>query len=117
MSVAEPEMIDGTIAATAASDGLSSSTVFLSLLMPALILYYIYFKVSRRHMLKLAEQLPGPAGLPLIGNMMMFLGSSDSKIVQKNTVIIVTNCANVLKKDDFTKSLDKHCHPEPIYII
>jgi len=70
----EPEMITGSIATTA-------STVFLSLLIPALILYYIYFRLSRRHMIELAEKIPGPEGLPLIGNVLLFLGSSDSKTI------------------------------------
>lgn len=78
MSATEPEMIAGS-ATTVMSTGLSASTVFLSLLVPALVLYYIYFKISRRHMIELAEKLPGPDGLPLIGNMLMLLGSSDSK--------------------------------------
>ncbi|KAG5323942.1 C4G15 protein, partial [Acromyrmex heyeri] len=77
MSAAEPEMIAGSSAA-AASYGLSSSAIFLSLLIPALILYYIYFRISRRHMIELAEKLPGPEGLPLIGNALMLLGSSDT---------------------------------------
>lgn len=80
MSAAEPEMVAGS-AAAAASTGLSASTVFLSLLVPALVLYYIYFKISRRHMIELAEKLPGPEGLPLIGNTLLFLGSSDSKAI------------------------------------
>ncbi|XP_018365058.1 PREDICTED: cytochrome P450 4g15 [Trachymyrmex cornetzi] len=77
MSAAEPEMIAGSIAA-AASNGLSSSAIFLSLLIPALVLYYIYFSISRRHMIELAEKIPGPEGLPLIGNALLLLGSSDT---------------------------------------
>ncbi|KAG5347831.1 C4G15 protein, partial [Acromyrmex charruanus] len=77
MSAAQPEMIAGSSAA-AASYGLSSSTIFLSLLISALILYYIYFRISRRHMIELAEKLPGPEGLPLIGNTLMLLGTSDT---------------------------------------
>jgi len=76
----EPEIINGSAAAVT-SAGLSASTVFLSLLIPALVLYYIYFKVSRRHMIELAERIPGPDGLPIVGNALMFLGSSDSKIL------------------------------------
>ncbi|XP_014485680.1 PREDICTED: cytochrome P450 4g15 [Dinoponera quadriceps] len=76
MSTAEPKII-GSVAAVA-SVGLSATTVFLSLLIPALILYYIYFKISRRHMIELANKLPGPEGLPLIGNALMLLGSSDT---------------------------------------
>lgn len=79
----ESEKIAGSAAATA-STGLSASTVFLSLLVPALVLYYIYFKISRRHMIELAEKIPGPEGLPLIGNMLMLLGNSDSKAIIYN---------------------------------
>ncbi|XP_071644098.1 cytochrome P450 4g15 [Temnothorax longispinosus] len=77
MSAAEPEMITGS-AAAAASTGTSASIVFLSLLVPALVLYYIYFKISRRHMIELAEKIPGPEGLPVIGNALLLLGSSDT---------------------------------------
>ncbi|XP_032665437.1 cytochrome P450 4g15 [Odontomachus brunneus] len=76
MSAAEPEIINSVVAA--ASVGLSATTVFLSLLIPALVLYYIYFRISRRHMIELGDKLPGPDGLPLIGNTLMFLGSSDT---------------------------------------
>lgn len=64
----------------AASTDVSATSVFLSLLIPALVLYYIYFRISRRHMIELAEKLPGPEGWPLIGNALMFLGSPDGKI-------------------------------------
>ncbi|KYM92870.1 Cytochrome P450 4g15 [Atta colombica] len=77
MSAAEPEIIAGS-SVTAASNDLSSFTIFLSLLIPALILYYIYFRISRRHMIELAESLPGPEGLPLIGNALLLLGNSDT---------------------------------------
>jgi len=80
MSAAEPEMIAGS-SVIVASNGLSSFTIFLSLLIPALILYYIYFRISRRHMIELAETLPGPEGLPLIGNALLLLGNSDSKAI------------------------------------
>lgn len=70
-------MVTGSVAAVSAS-GFSATTVFLTLLIPALVLYYIYFRVSRRHMLELAEKLPGPPGLPILGNALEFLGSSDT---------------------------------------
>ncbi|XP_053971581.1 cytochrome P450 4g15 [Hylaeus volcanicus] len=77
MSTAGPEMVTGSVAAVSAS-GFSATTVFLTLLVPALVLYYIYFRISRRHMLELAEKLPGPPGLPILGNALEFLGSSDT---------------------------------------
>ncbi|XP_066581835.1 cytochrome P450 4g15 [Prorops nasuta] len=77
MSAAGPEVVVGSVAAASAT-GLSASTVFFSLLIPALVLYYIYFRLSRRHLLELAEKLPGPQGYPIIGNALDFLGSSDT---------------------------------------
>lgn len=56
-----------------------SMTVFFSLLFPALILWYVYWKVSRRQMYKLAEKIPGPKGLPFIGNALDLAGTSHSK--------------------------------------
>lgn len=54
----------------------SATNVFYSLLIPALLLWFIYWKMSRRHMLKLAEKIPGPKGLPIIGNALDLTGSS-----------------------------------------
>ncbi|XP_046747790.1 cytochrome P450 4g15 [Diprion similis] len=77
MSAAGPDVVAGTVA-TATASGLSATTIFFSLLVPAIVLYYIYFRVSRRHMIELAEKLPGPQGVPFIGNALEFLGSSDT---------------------------------------
>ncbi|CAK9815342.1 Cytochrome P450 4g15 [Anthophora quadrimaculata] len=77
MSTAGPELVAGSMSAVPAA-GFAATTVFLSLLIPALVLYYVYFKISRRHMIELAEKLPGPPGLPLLGNALELLGSSDT---------------------------------------
>lgn len=79
MSTAGPEIIAGSVAAASAT-GFSATTVFLSLLIPAVVLYYIYFRISRRHMIELGEKLPGPPALPIIGNALDLVGSSDSKL-------------------------------------
>lgn len=55
---------------------LSPTNVFYFLLVPALTLFYIYWKISRRHMIELADRIPGPKGLPIIGNALEFIGSS-----------------------------------------
>lgn len=81
MSAAGPEVVVGSIAAASAT-GLSATTVFLSLLIPAVVLYLIYFRISRRHMIELGEKLPGPPALPIIGNAHELLGSPDT-IFQK----------------------------------
>ncbi|XP_008546138.1 cytochrome P450 4g15 [Microplitis demolitor] len=78
MSAAGPEVIPGTVAATTAATGVSAFTVFLALLVPALVLWYVYFRISQRHMIELAEKIPGPNGYPLVGNALEFIGSSDS---------------------------------------
>ncbi|XP_046488147.1 cytochrome P450 4g15 [Neodiprion pinetum] len=77
MSAAGPDVVAGTVA-TAAASGLSATTIFFSLLVPAIVLYYIYFRISRRHMIELADKLPGPDGIPFLGNALEFLGSSDT---------------------------------------
>ncbi|XP_076642431.1 cytochrome P450 4g15 [Halictus rubicundus] len=77
MSAAGPEVVVGSIAAASAT-GLSATTVFLSLLIPAVVLYLIYFRISRRHLVELGEKLPGPPALPILGNALEFLGSSDA---------------------------------------
>ncbi|XP_558699.6 cytochrome P450 4g15 [Anopheles gambiae] len=72
-------------ATIAHTDGLNSSAniispinMFYFLLTPALLLWFFYWRLSRRHMLELAERIPGPKGLPLIGNALDLVGSSHS---------------------------------------
>ncbi|KOC68891.1 Cytochrome P450 4g15 [Habropoda laboriosa] len=83
MSAAGPELVAGSMAAPAAS-GFAASTVFLTLLVPVLVLYFIYFRISRRHMLELAEKLPGPPALPIIGNALDFLGTIFQNVYEKS---------------------------------
>lgn len=66
----------------ASSSFFSASSVFYMLLVPALVLWYTYWRMSRRHMIELAENIPGPAGLPLLGNALEFTGSPH-KIFQR----------------------------------
>ncbi|KAF2888851.1 hypothetical protein ILUMI_17322, partial [Ignelater luminosus] len=61
---------------TPKNDLISATRVFYYLLIPALVLWYIYWRISRRHMLKLAEKIPGPKGLPIVGNALQFVGTS-----------------------------------------
>lgn len=61
-----------------------SSAIFFSLLVPALILWYIYWRLSRRRLYALAEKLPGPEGLPIIGNALDLTGTSHSKLINQS---------------------------------
>lgn len=56
---------------------LSTYTFSSLLLSTALILWLTKWYLSRRHMLKLAEKLPGPSGLPLIGNGLELRGTTN----------------------------------------
>lgn len=56
-----------------------SLTIFISLLVPALVLWYVYWRLSRRRLYELADKLPGPKGLPLIGNALDLTGTSHSE--------------------------------------
>lgn len=70
----------GTVAAEVSpSSIMAASSLFYFLLVPALILWFVYWKLSRRHMLELAKTLPGPEGLPIIGNLLDLVGTSHSK--------------------------------------
>nr|AJN91187.1 cytochrome P450 monooxygenase CYP4G112 [Cnaphalocrocis medinalis] len=53
-----------------------ATSFFYMLLVPAVALWYAYWKISRRHMLELASKINGPKGLPLIGNALEFTGGS-----------------------------------------
>ena len=77
-------------ATLASADGVSANSnivsptnVFYFLLVPALLLWFIYWKLSRKHLYELASKLPGPTGLPLLGNALDFVGSSHSKFFSK----------------------------------
>lgn len=57
----------------------TSLTIFVSLLVPALVLWYVYWRMSRRRLYELADKLPGPNGLPFIGNALDLTGTSHSE--------------------------------------
>lgn len=76
---------------------LTTTNVFYFLLVPAVLIWYIYWKVSRKHLVELAEKIPGPNGLPILGNALEFLGSSPGKTfirhcLLKQTILEVQMC-------------------------
>nr|ACZ97444.1 cytochrome P450 [Antheraea pernyi] len=58
------------------SSTFSAINLFYVLLVPALILWYTYWRISRRRLYELAEKLGGPKPLPIIGNALEFVGGS-----------------------------------------
>ncbi|CAH1635271.1 unnamed protein product [Spodoptera littoralis] len=54
----------------------AATNLFYVLVVPALILWYAYWRMSRRHFYELAAKLHGPPGLPLLGNALEFTGGS-----------------------------------------
>ncbi|XP_023950683.2 cytochrome P450 4g15 [Bicyclus anynana] len=61
---------------TVASSTWAATNLFYVLLVPVLLLWYTYWRSSRRRLYELAEKLPGPEGLPLLGNALEFTGGS-----------------------------------------
>ncbi|XP_055840918.1 cytochrome P450 4g15 [Episyrphus balteatus] len=53
----------------------NASSVFYFLLLPTFALWFVYWRLSRRHLYECAEKIPGPEGLPLIGNLFDAIGS------------------------------------------
>lgn len=82
----------GTENLTSPSSTLTATSVLYFLLIPALVIYYIYWKVSRKHLIDLAEKIPGPNGLPLLGNALEFIGSSPGK---RNIIMTISIFKNM----------------------
>lgn len=75
MTTLPPEFPAASASGGAVSD---ATSVFYFLLAPAILLWFVYWKLSRRHLVELGDKLPGPTPLPVIGNLLTVLGSPHS---------------------------------------
>lgn len=57
---------------------LSVTNAFFYLLVPTVVLYYVYYRMGRKRLYELAAKIPGPDGYPLLGNAHEFVGSSNT---------------------------------------
>ncbi|KAK4886657.1 hypothetical protein RN001_002928 [Aquatica leii] len=84
---------------------LSTISVFYTLLIPALILWYVYWRISRKQLVELAEKLPGPKGWPIIGNALDLTGTPHG--------IVNITCHSFYKKIVFSEIFSRlysHTH-------
>nr|NP_001352320.1 cytochrome P450 4g15-like [Anoplophora glabripennis]QYA71968.1 cytochrome P450 [Anoplophora glabripennis] len=93
----------------------SATSVFYFLLLPALVLWYAYWTISRKHMNELAEKIPGPKTLPILGNALEFLGSSPE--IFKNVYDKSFEYGNVVKMWAGPKLLIFLMDPRDVEII
>nr|UPO37784.1 cytochrome P450 4g15 [Liriomyza trifolii] len=56
----------------------NASRAFYCLLFPTFILWYIYWRLSRHHLYKLAKNIPGPKGYPIVGHLFDVVGPASS---------------------------------------
>uniref|UniRef100_A0A8D9EEA6 Cytochrome P450 4g15 n=1 Tax=Cacopsylla melanoneura TaxID=428564 RepID=A0A8D9EEA6_9HEMI len=72
-----------TTADVLSPSGLTSTTLFAYLIVPALLLWVAYYRMSRRRLYDLANKIPGPEGLPLFGKVLDVIWGNPNSIFEK----------------------------------
>ncbi|XP_069674680.1 cytochrome P450 4g15-like [Periplaneta americana] len=85
------------------------------LLISAIIIFFIYWKIQRRRYVELAEKIPGPKGLPIVGNALQFLGGS--LFISQQLISLGLQYSSVLKIWLFHKLLIFISDPRDIELI
>lgn len=75
--------MESVVSAVEGGSVVSATAMFFYLLVPALALWYVYHRLSNKHLYELGNKLPGPPALPVIGNGLEFVGLSNHRIFQK----------------------------------
>lgn len=75
-------------AVVTAAPGLTATTLFTYLLVPALVLWVVYYRMSRKRLYELAAKLPGPEGLPLFGKGLEFIGTPHDIFTRVNKLAV-----------------------------
>lgn len=65
-----------------------STIILIIIAFTMLLFYWIHWKWRHRRLLELAEKLPGPPALPIIGNALIFMAKSEGKYLFYFTVIL-----------------------------
>lgn len=71
--------METVVTASVQASTVSSTWVFLSLLIPAILSWYAYHRIKNWHLYELGNKLPGPPALPVVGNGLEFIGASNHR--------------------------------------
>lgn len=69
----------------------SAFNLFFYLLVPAFLLWYVYFRVSRKQLYELASKINGSDGLPLIGHALDLMHDPEGDDSDLKACLPITN--------------------------
>ncbi|KAF5289775.1 hypothetical protein FQA39_LY03692 [Lamprigera yunnana] len=59
-----------------------TANILYTIVIPSLLLCYVYWRFTRRRLIELGEKIPGPKGWPLVGNSLEAIGITTSQAVK-----------------------------------